>query len=98
MPVVTGVQAQKHDSERVNVYLDGSFAFGVSLLVAVAEGLREGTTLSEAQIAALRSDDDVEKALAKALNFLSFRARSRREMDGYLRRKHVDPEVSEAVI
>lgn len=98
MPVVTGVQPQKHDSERVNVYLDGSFAFGVSMLVAAAQGLREGRTLSAPEIEALRSDDDVEKALAKGLNLLSFRAHSRREMEVYLRRKRVDPEVSAAVI
>jgi len=30
MPKITSIQAQKNNPERVNIYLDGEFAFGIS--------------------------------------------------------------------
>lgn len=98
MPIVTSLETQQHDSERVNVYLDGAFAFGASAMVVFARGLRIGQELDEAAMADLLRDDAVERALGAALNFLSFRPRSRREVEDYFRRKKTEPEVAEAVV
>lgn len=95
---ITAIETQRRDPERVNVYLDGQFAFGFSKLVAVSRGLVEGRALSPAEIEALRSEDDVEKAFGAALNFLSFRPRSRREIEDYFRRRKLDPDVGVAVV
>lgn len=98
MPIVTSLEPQQHDTERVNVYLDGSFAFGASVMVIFARGLRVGQELDEAAIAEMLHDDSVERAYGAVLNFLSFRPRSRREVGDYFRRKKIDPTVAEAVI
>ena len=37
---VSGLEIQKKNKERVNVYLDGEFAFGLSLLEAAQRGTR----------------------------------------------------------
>ncbi len=75
---VTALVAQKKNPNRVNVYLDGKFAFGLAAIEAVR--LRRGQVLTEADIERLRTADDVEKAREKALRFLSNRPRSEWEV------------------
>jgi regulatory protein len=98
MPTITAIEPQRRDPERVNIYLDGQFAFGASMMVAAARGLSEGATLSAEDVEALRSEDEVEKAFNAALNFLSFRPRSRREIEDYFRRRKLEPEVGTVVV
>jgi regulatory protein len=97
MPTITALETQQHDPERVNVYLDGRFAFGVSRMVAVARRLSEGLEVDGDLIEAAMRDDAVERAYGAALNFLSFRPRSHREIRDYFRKKQVEPDVVLAV-
>lgn len=98
MPTITRIETQQHDPERVSVYIDGSFAFGASLMLATAHHLVEGRELTDSEIETLRHDDEVERALGAALNFLSFRPRSRREISDYFRRKKTESAIVEAVL
>jgi regulatory protein len=98
MPIITSLEPQAHDPERLNVFLDGRFGFGASKLLVLARGLSEGKELGDDEVEALRRDDAVERAHAAALNYLSYRPRSRREIDDYFRKKGTEPEIAEAVI
>ncbi len=89
---ITDIQIQKRDSQRLNVYLDGEFGFGVSR--TVAPWLKIGSELSSEKIAELKSKDEVEKAYQRALNYLSYRERSEEEV----RRNLSKYEVSDIVI
>jgi len=75
---ITALKLQKRNKNRVNVYLDGEFAFGLTRIVAA--WLRTGQELSEEKIAELQSQDDVEIALQRVMNYLSYRARSEKEV------------------
>ncbi len=96
MKTVTRLVVQKRDKERVNVYLDGEFAFGLALAEALT--LRIGQTLTEEQIAALQHEDGYHKARARALDQLSRRPRSRREMERFLAKHEVAPAQIERVL
>jgi regulatory protein len=98
MPTVTAIESQVRNPERVSVYLDGDFAFGATLASAASHALRVGTVLSSEQVAALRHDDEVDRALSATLNFLSFRPRSRREIETYLRRRKLDDTAASEVL
>jgi regulatory protein len=98
MPLITDLQSQQHDPERVNVYLDGTFAFGASKLVTMAHGLSVGKELGDEEIAVLVRDETAERAYGAALRFLSYRPRSRREIENYFRRKKIDPEMVPVVL
>jgi regulatory protein len=98
MAVITAVETQKNDSERVSIYLDGKFGFGASQMLALARNLVEGRELSEEDVADLQRDDAVERAYGAALNFLSYRPRSRRELEAYFRQKKTDPDIAAAVL
>jgi regulatory protein len=68
---ITRLAPQKRNKERVNVYLDGDFAFGLALVAA--SGLRVGQTLSGREVEELQAVDTIEKAKASAVRFLSYR-------------------------
>ena len=53
MAKVTALKVQARNKNRVNVYLDGEFAFGLVKIEAVR--LRLGQELSESAVAALKS-------------------------------------------
>ena len=79
---ITALEPQKRSGDRLNVYLDDVFAFGIAALVAA--NLRVGMTLTDDAITALRLADEVERAREKALNYLSYRPRSEAELYSHL--------------
>jgi regulatory protein len=93
---ITSLVVQKRNKDRVNVYIDGEYAFGLAMIEAVK--LRKGQVLSADEIARLQSLDEVETAHERALNFLSFRPRSAAEVRRNLREKEVPDSVIEQVI
>lgn len=93
---ITAIQVQKRNKERVNVYLDGEFAFALNLLDAVQ--LHKGQSLTPAEIADLKARDTVEQAVEKAVRFLANRPRSIAEVRQNLRGKDIDDPVIDTVI
>jgi len=93
---ISGLRAQQRNPERVNVYLDGEFAFGLAAIYAA--GLRVGQQLSDSEIAQLQEADLLEQNYERAVRFLSYRPRSEAEIRHYLKEKAVEPAVVEAVV
>jgi regulatory protein len=89
--VITALKMQKRDKERVNVYVDGEFAFAVTALVAVS--LKKGQQLSDKEIEQLKSQDERAKAYSHAVRYLGFRVRSQAEMVNYLKGKGYSAQV-----
>ena len=92
MKKITAISAQKNKPNRVNIYLDGEFAFGLARITAA--WLKTGDVLSEDRIAKLQADDTRERAYQQAMLYLSYRARSEKEIRQNLR-KH---EIPDAII
>ncbi|MBN1122982.1 MAG: RecX family transcriptional regulator [Anaerolineae bacterium] len=80
---ITALVVQKRNKERVNVYLDGEFAFGLALIEAIK--LQKGQQLDNADIERLKALDEIEVAHEHALNYLSYRPRSVEEVRRNLR-------------
>src|SRR5262245_49714276 len=96
MQTITLLERQKNNPERVNVYLDGEFAFGLNELDAVP--LRKGQQLSESEIDELRQKDAVVKAVDYAANLLSYRPRSTQEIRERLLKQSFNDVVADAAI
>ena len=96
MPKVTLLERQKKNKERVNVYLDGEFAFGLNIMDAMQ--LKKGQELDETAIAELKHKDDITKAIDAAANLLSYRPRSTHEIRQKLGKKGYDEFVIETAI
>jgi len=89
---ITAIEPQQKNPQRVNIYLDGEFAFGMA--VVVGAWLRVGQELGEEKIATLKSQDELEITYQKALHFLSYRPRSSAEVRQNLSKRG----ISEALI
>ena len=93
---ITSLKVQKKNPDRVSVYLDEEFAFGVSRIVAA--WLHVGQELSEEKIADLQDQETKEAALQKALQLLSYRPRSEAEIRQKMKTGGFDPEVITKVL
>lgn len=93
---ITEISAQKRNRRRVNISLDGSYAFSLDRLTAA--WLQVGRELSEAEIKKLQTNDEVEVGFNQALNLLSYRSRSTAEMTRYLEGKGYAPGTMKIVL
>jgi regulatory protein len=93
---ITELKPQQRRKDRVSVFLDGEFAFG--LQEATAAGLFVGQELSESQIEALKQADSVEWAKQIAYGLLSRRPRSTEEVRRHLSKKQVEDGIIDRVI
>ena len=95
---ITAIEEQQRDANRVSVYLDGAFAIGLFADVAVALSLRVGQQITAERLEEITALETRRKALEDAYGFLSFRARSEKEITDKLKRKGYEEDVVEVTI
>ncbi|NLX37164.1 MAG: RecX family transcriptional regulator [Chloroflexi bacterium] len=93
---ITAIRAQQRRRDRVSVYLDGSYAFGLQSIIAAE--LRIGQVLSAEQIAELKRRDEAERAFEATLRYLTYRPRSRSEVEQYLAKRQVPAEQARDIV
>jgi regulatory protein len=102
MPKIAKIQAAKKTKHRYHIYIEknntAEYSFSLSEDVLVKEGLSKGMELADKEIDRLKQTDEWDKAYQRALNFLSFRMRSEKELDDYLREQEVPAEERENMI
>lgn len=96
MKKITSLVAQKRNPSRVNIYLDGEYAFSLARIVAA--WLRVGQELDEEKIKRLQDEDSHERAIQQALLFLSYRSRSESEIRQNLRKHEIPEDVIEQTL
>ncbi len=94
--IVTDLIVQKNNAQRVNVFINNQFAFGLSRLLAIS--LKIGQEINTAKINQLLNEDKIERAYQKTLHFLSFRSRSKKEIIDYLNKNGITPDIQTEVI
>lgn len=93
---ITAITPQQKNPQRVNIYLDGKFAFGLAAVVAA--WLRVGQELGEERIASLKTQDEGEIVYQKALHFLSYRPRSSAEVRQNLSKRGISEALIEEIM
>jgi regulatory protein len=93
---VTAIQIQKRNRQRVSIFLDGDYAFGLSRIVAA--WLEVGQDISDEKIARLRTEDEREVVYLKTLNFIQYRPRSNQELRRYLVKQQASDEIVEQTL
>jgi len=93
---ITALKVQERNTQRVNVYLDGEFAFGLARITAA--WLRVGQELSDEKISELQSQDAEEVAYQKAVQLLERRPRAEAEIRRSLARHAIPEDVIDAVL
>ena len=98
MRKITALRAGRGQRKRVNVSLDGRFAFSLEAEVAVKEGLQVGQELPAGQIEALARFDRFQRCLNTAAHYLSYRPRSEFEIRERLHQRGFDDDSIAAVL
>jgi len=80
---ITAINLQKKNQNRLNIFIENEFAFGVSRFVG--RSLKIGQTLTSDQIQEFLDADDREKAYQRALRYISYKPRTRFEVEKKLK-------------
>lgn len=94
---ITKIEEQKKAKNRVNIYIDNEFAFGISSLLLVDYDLYKGKEISSSEIEKYKEGDNLSKCLTRAYRFLSFRPRSEKEMREKLLEKYDEETVKKSI-
>jgi regulatory protein len=100
MPIgkITALRVQANDSQRVNVFIAGEYAIGISLSTLAREKLFVGKEVDEESWERLAVTERHDQTLNAALRLLEQRPRSVAELRQRLQRKEHEPHAIDAAI
>ncbi len=90
---ITKIVAQVKVKGRYSIFVDDSFAFGLSELGLINSGLRIGQELTQQEVTSLKEEAQNDKLYNMLLGLIARRPRSQWEIEDYLKRKSAEPEV-----
>lgn len=83
--VITKIEYQKRDSERVSIYIDGEFFCGISIDTLALENLYEGLEVDDNLLDKILKEDLGKRFLNRAAEYLSHTAKTEFQVRQYLR-------------
>jgi regulatory protein len=95
---ITTIEVQKRRPDRRNIYADGEFLIGLHVETLLRSGVRVGDTISQEQLSTLQAQENLFAARTAALQYLTTRPRSEREIRDKLRDKEFSPADIDQVI
>lgn len=95
---VTDMQPGRRNKRRLNVYLDGEFAFACFAEIASQYGIRKGAELSGSDVEAVREADETAAAREYALNLAARGPRSEKQFREKLRARGYGSSSQEAAL
>lgn len=100
MAKITSIRPQVKNPDRVNVIIDGKYAFSLDILQITDLSIKIGFDYSEEQINEFKKQSEFGKVYTRTLNYIAIRLRSEKEIRDYLRcrRKKDDFDFSKLVI
>ena len=95
---ITKIETQKQRKQRVSVYLDNEFAFGLDSSILVQFDLKKGDILTKARMKDILQKEEKKRVKEKAFRYLAARAHSEKELQTKLRQKGYAEELITTVI
>jgi len=95
---ITKVVSQAKRRDRVSIFIDGEFAFGVSDEVAAHNGLRAGVIVASELLHAVAREEEMTNCKRVALHYISYRMRSEAEVRRRLAKENAGPAIVDAVL
>jgi regulatory protein len=95
---ITRLDPQANNDDRVSVFLDGEFAFGIHEDLVVRHGLQVGASLTPEEIREIEADEAYVEAKQTALDYLAYKPRTEQEVRRKLRKQDVPRPVIDDVI
>jgi regulatory protein len=98
MSKITRLAAGKGRKKRINIYLDGEYAFNLLAEVVLKEGLKAGQELSESRREELIDLDRYHGCLNAAIRYLAYRPRSETEIRQRLKKHGYEGDCAERAL
>jgi len=98
MPIITKISVQQKKIDRYNIFLDGKYAFSVDEDVLIKHQLKKGMELDEFSLSEIGYQDEIRKAYNIAIQYLSKRMRSEKEIRQSLAAKEIDEVIIQEVV
>ncbi len=95
---ITKVAPATRTAGRYNIFVDGEYSFSLDELQLVQYGIHSGQEIDEAKLAELQAESDFGKNYIRAVDLISRRLRSEREIRDYAGRKQWSKDNTERVI
>ena len=83
------------NENRVNIYVNGKYAFSLDVAQVIDMGVKIGRVISEEELADYKRASEFGKAYQRALEWVLMRPRSVRELKDYLKRREMQGEAKE---
>ena len=77
---ITAIETQKKNKDRCSIFIDGTFVFGMTISDAYLMGLKEGNSISPAELKKLKETVVLMDAKNLALRYLSYNMRTKRDV------------------
>lgn len=91
--IITKVEVQKNNKNKVNIFIDNEFFRGASLETILKYGIKAGVELEEKKLEEICLESEKILAVGKASNYVSSSIKSRKQVRDYLLKKGYDEEV-----
>ncbi|NLP50117.1 recombination regulator RecX [Bacillus sp. RO1] len=98
MGKITKISVQQKNKERFNIFLDEEYAFAVYEATLLKFQLVKGKELDELDIEEILYSDQINKAYNAAVHYLSFRMRTEKEIEEYLKEKEYESFISKEIV
>ena len=98
MAVITKLEVQKRNKQKVNMYLDGEFRCGLTAESVVRNGLKAGDELSEEKLEEILFTSETEIAFNKACDYISRAMKTAKQTSDYLKKKGFDEKVADRAV
>ncbi len=98
MAKITRIEQQKRTKNRVNIYIDGEFSLGLYKDTVIKFHLYENKEIALAEISSIKKYEEITDAKEKVRNYISYRERSKKEIEEYLTQKGFREEVAKKVL
>lgn len=95
---ITAIEVQKRNKNRLSIYLDDDFAFGLDSSIVVEYDLKKGDRLSGDQITNILLKEEKKRVKQKAYRYLAGRAHSEKELRDKLTAKGFEKKLIDSVI
>lgn len=95
---ITKIAAQKKSKNRLSIFLDDAFAFGLDVSVVAKFNLKKGDVLTQDEIANILLNEESKRIKENAFRYLAGRAHSEQELRTKLKQKGFEKALVEEVI
>lgn len=95
---ITAIKQQAKRQDRYSVFVDGKYAFSLSEVALLEQGLTSGQEIDAQRLKELKAASGADRAYGNALRYAAIRPRSEWEMQTYLQRKGVDEPIIDDIM